>query len=104
MGNHLEAYVLANIELDVSWQVVESILKIEGVKTAQVVTGQFDAVILVHFSELEDLAKIIEQIHHVKGMLRTQTLLTVPPPVRAGDIVPGIVEEEKTGFDNYPDR
>lgn len=102
-GNHLQAYVLANVEPNVSWQAVGNILKIEGVKTAQVVTGQFDAVILLQFSELDDLAKIIEHIHRVKGVLRTQTLLTVPQPVSAGGTMPSIVEEGQTGFDNYPD-
>jgi DNA-binding Lrp family transcriptional regulator len=103
--NGLEAYVLVNIEVNsVSWDVIESVLKIEGVKTAHVVTGQFDAVVLAEFSELDDLGKIVERIHRVKGVLRTQTLLSVPSPVRAGNVMPGLAEEEKTGFDSYSDR
>lgn len=107
MGIGLEAYVLVNVEANVSWQVVEHVLKIEGVKTARVVTGQFDAIVLVQFSELEDLGKIIERIHRVKGVLRTQTLLTVPSPSRTGNtgnVMPGLVEQEKTGLESYPDR
>ena len=100
----MEAYILVNIEANVSWQVVEVVLKIEGVKTARVVTGQFDAVVLVQFSELDDLGKIIKRIQRVKGVLRTQTLLTVPSPVRAGNVMPDLAEEEKTGLERYPDR
>jgi DNA-binding Lrp family transcriptional regulator len=100
----LEAYVLVNVEAGVGWQVVEFVLKIEGVKTARVVTGQFDAIVLVEFSELDDLGKIIERIHRVKGVLRTQTLLTVPSPSRTGNIMPGLAEEGRTGFESYPDR
>lgn len=107
MGIDLEAYVLINVEANVSWQVVEFVLKIEEVKTARVVTGQFDVIVLLQFSELEALGKIIERIQRVKGVLRTQTLLTVPSPRRTsntGDIMSGLAEEEKTGPDNYPDR
>jgi uncharacterized protein with GYD domain len=101
----LEAYILINIEASsVSWQVVEFVLKIEGVKTIRVVTGQFDVVVLVQFSELDDLGKIIERIHRVKGVLRTQTLLTIPSPVRADNMMPNLAEEEKTGLERYPDR
>jgi len=101
----LEAYILVNIEASSeSWQIIEAVVKIEGVKTANVVTGQFDAVVLVQFSELDRLGKIVEQIHSVKGVLRTQTLISVPSPVRAGSVMPGLAEEEKTGSDTYSDR
>ena len=101
----MEAYILVNIEASSeTWQIIETVLKIEGVKTAKVVTGQFDAVVLVQFSELDHLGKIVEHIHRVKGVLRTQTLLSVPLPVRAGTIMQGLAEEEKTGSDTYSDR
>jgi DNA-binding Lrp family transcriptional regulator len=100
----LEAYVLINTEASVSWQVVEAVLKIEGVKTGHVVTGQFDAIVLVQFSELDDFRKIIARIQRVKGVLRTQTLLAVPSPSRTVNVMPSLAEEEKTGPDNYPDR
>lgn len=100
----MEAYILVNVEANVSWQVVESVLKIEGVKTARVVTGQFDVIVLVQFLELDDIGKIIERIHRIKGVLRTQTLLAVPSPRRTSDITPSLAEEGKTGPNNYPDR
>jgi DNA-binding Lrp family transcriptional regulator len=78
----LEAYILINTEADALWKVAEAALKIEGAKAAHAVTGQFDAVVLVEFSKMDHLAKIIERIQLVKGVVRTQTLITIPPPVR----------------------
>jgi len=100
----LEAYILISTEANASWQIVEASLKIEGVKTIRVVTGQFDAVALVQFSDLDDLRKIIDRIQHKKGVLRTQSLIIIPPPAGTGDMMPGLSEEEKTGLESYPDR
>ncbi len=100
----MEAYILINIEANASWQIAEASLKIEGVKTTHVVTGQFDAVALVQFPDLDDLRKIIDRIQHQKGVLRTQTLITIPPPARIGNMMPSLGEEEKTGLERYPDR
>jgi len=100
----LEALILLNAEAGSLWQVLESILKIGGVKTTYGVTGQFDAVVLTEFSDIEDLRKIIEKIHHVKGVLRTQTLMTIPPPVRTGTMMPSLSEEERMGPNGLPDR
>jgi len=78
----LEAYILINAEPGMIWEVAEAALKIEGVKKAHAVTGQFDDVILVEFAKMEELGKIIEQIQSVNGVRRTQTLVTIPPPIR----------------------
>ena len=99
----MEAYILINVEANASWQIAEASLKIEGIKTIRVVTGQFDAVALVQFSDLDDLRKIIDKIQHEKGVLRTQTLITIPPAARTGNMMPSLGEEEKTGPERYPD-
>jgi hypothetical protein len=78
----LEAYILISTEANALWQVAEAALKVEGVKMAHAVTGQFDAVVLVEFSKMDYLGTIIDKIQHLKGVLRTQTLMTIPPPVR----------------------
>jgi len=100
----LEALILVNTEAGVLWQVLESVLKIDGVKTAYGVMGQFDAVVLAQFSDLDDLGKMIKKIHHVKGVLRTQTLMTVSPPVGTGSVMRSLPEEERMGPNGYPDR
>lgn len=78
----MEAYVLINAEPGMIWKVAEVALRIEGVKIAHAVTGQFDVVAFVDFLKMEDLGKIIEKIQHLKGVRRTQTLIAVPPTIR----------------------
>lgn len=78
----MEAYILINTEANALWNIADATLKIEGVKMAHAVTGQFDAVALVSFPKVEDLRKIIEKIQHLKGVRGTQTLIAIPPPVR----------------------
>ena len=100
----MEAFVLVNTEAGVLWQVLEAVLKIGGVKTVYGVTGQFDAMVLVQFSDLDNMRKIIEKVHHVKGVLRTQTLMIIPAPATTASVMPSLREEEMTGPNNYPDR
>jgi DNA-binding Lrp family transcriptional regulator len=100
----LEAIVLVNVEAGALWQVVEAVVKIDGVKTVYGVTGQFDAVVLTEFSDLNDMVKIIGRINHVEGVLHTQTLMTVPPPEGAGRVTPSLLEEERAGPNSYADR
>jgi len=78
----LEAYILVNTQSNVIWNVAEAVLKIEGVKNANAVTGQFDVVALLQFPKMEDLGNIIDKIQHLNGVRRTQTLITIPRPVR----------------------
>ena len=78
----MEAYVLMNTEANALWNVADSTLKIEGVKTAHAVTGEFDVVALVSFPKIEDLGKIIEKMQRLKGVRGTETLIAIPPPVR----------------------
>jgi DNA-binding Lrp family transcriptional regulator len=49
---------------------------------AHAVTGQFDVVIYAEFVKMDDLGHIIEEIQRLKGVRRTQTVITVPPPMR----------------------
>ncbi|MEM3618623.1 MAG: Lrp/AsnC ligand binding domain-containing protein [Candidatus Bathyarchaeia archaeon] len=78
----MEAYILINAEAGMIWEVAEAALKIEGVKMAHAVTGQFDAVVYVEFAKVEELGKIIERVQQIGGVRRTQTLIAVPPPIR----------------------
>jgi len=78
----LEAYILVNAEAGAIWEVAEETLKVQGVKTAHAVTGQFDVVVFVEFAKVEELGRVIEQIQQIKGVRRTQTLIAIPPPIR----------------------
>lgn len=78
----MRAYILVNSEPGMIWKVAEAALKIDGVREAYAVTGQFDDIIQVEFEKMEDLGRIIERVQSIKGVLRTQTLITIPPPIR----------------------
>jgi len=78
----MKAYILVNSEPGMIWRVAEASLNIEGVMEAHAVTGQFDDVIEVEFEKMADLGKIIEKVQSIKGVLRTQTLIVIPPPIR----------------------
>jgi DNA-binding Lrp family transcriptional regulator len=78
----LEAYILVNAEAGAIWEVAEETLKVQGVKTAHAITGQFDVVIFVEFAKVEELGRVIERIQQIKGVRRTQTLIAIPPPIR----------------------
>ncbi|MEM2440185.1 MAG: Lrp/AsnC ligand binding domain-containing protein [Candidatus Bathyarchaeia archaeon] len=78
----LEAYILVNTEPGMIWEVAEAMLKIEGVKMAHAVTGQFDVAAYAEFAKVEELGKIIEKAQQIKGVRRTQTLMAIPPPIR----------------------
>ncbi|MEM1530325.1 MAG: Lrp/AsnC ligand binding domain-containing protein [Candidatus Bathyarchaeia archaeon] len=79
---HMKAYILVNSEPGMIWKVAEAALSIECVKEAYAVTGQFDNIVQIEFEKMEDLGRIIEKIQSIKGVLRTQTLITIPPPIR----------------------
>lgn len=78
----MEAYILVNAEAGAIWEVAEETLKVQGVKTAHAITGQFDVVIFVEFAKVEELGRVIERIQQIKGVRRTQTLIAIPPPIR----------------------
>jgi len=78
----LEAYVLIDAEPGSIWDVAEATMKIKGVKKAQAVTGQYDAVAYVEFLKMDDLGEVLEKIQRVKGVRRTQTLIAIPPTIR----------------------
>ncbi len=78
----MEAYVLIDTEPGSIWNVAEATMKIKGVKKAQAVTGQYDAVAYVEFLKMDDLGKVLEKIQRVNGVRRTQTLIAIPPTIR----------------------
>ncbi|MEM1989963.1 MAG: Lrp/AsnC ligand binding domain-containing protein [Candidatus Bathyarchaeia archaeon] len=78
----MKAYILVNSEPGMIWKIAEAALKIDGVKEAYAITGQFDDIIHVEFEKMENLGRIIEKVQSIKGVLRTQTLIVIPPPIR----------------------
>jgi len=77
----MEAYVFVNTGPDMLWKVAEHALKIDVIKTAHAVTGQYDVVIYAVFENMEALGELIRKIHTIKGVMRTQTAVVVPPRI-----------------------
>jgi DNA-binding Lrp family transcriptional regulator len=77
----MEAYILVNTGPDMLWRVADEALKIDGVKTAHAVTGQYDVVIYGVFENMEALGKLIRKIHTLQGVMKTHTAVVIPPRI-----------------------
>lgn len=73
----LEAYVLINTQPGRLWEVAEDAVKIQGVKMAHAVTGQFDVIVFIEFLRIEELGRIIDGIQSIDGVLRTHTAIAM---------------------------
>lgn len=74
--------MLVNTEPGKLWEIAEASLKIEGIKMAHAVTGQFDVVAYAEFTKMDELGKIIEKLQRLQGVRRTQTAIAIPPTIR----------------------
>ncbi|UCE43864.1 MAG: Lrp/AsnC ligand binding domain-containing protein, partial [Candidatus Bathyarchaeota archaeon] len=61
------------------WQIAAAALKIEGVKMAHAVTGQFDMVAYAEFINIDALRRMIDTLGSLEGVQRTQTAVAIPP-------------------------
>jgi len=75
----LEAYILVNSVPRMVWEIAEAALKIEGVKMAHAVTGQFDVIAYAEFANMDALREIIHRFMSLHGVHRTQTAVVIPP-------------------------
>ena len=69
-----EAFILVSAEPNSLWNVRKDAQKIEGVKLARCVVGRFDVIVQ---AETSNLSWIIARIHALKGVLKTETLITL---------------------------
>ena len=70
----VEAFVLVTTKPGTLWKVVEDARKIANVKLARPVSGRFDVLIQV---ETNDLSWVISRIHDLKGIIKTETLVSL---------------------------
>ena len=75
----VKAYILINSEPMRVWEIAEEACKIEGVKMAHAVTGQFDVVAYAEFANIDMLRGIIDKLGSLDGVRRTQTAVAIPP-------------------------
>lgn len=58
MVSVVEAYIFVNSDPGMFWEIAEAALKIEGVKMAHVVVGEFDVIAYAEFVNMDMLADI----------------------------------------------
>ena len=68
------AFVLVTTAVGKTKEVLKGLIKIEGVKSVDVVMGPYDIIAVVEGDSLESIGKIITgQFHRVEGLERTTT-------------------------------
>ena len=78
----LKAFILINTHSGSLWKVAEEALRIQNVRMAIPVTGEFEVIAFAEFAKIEDLQRVINSFQSIKGVLKTQTCIAIPHPVR----------------------
>ena len=73
----VKAYILIVTAVGKEVEVANSVKKINGVKEANPVYGEYDVVIEIVANTLDELNKIISQIRKEPSILRTVTLIAM---------------------------
>jgi DNA-binding Lrp family transcriptional regulator len=55
----------------------KEIEKIEGVKTVHVVVGTYDAIAYAELNSTNELRQLLDNIHKIEGITRTETCIAV---------------------------
>lgn len=76
MGN-VKAYILLITSIGKELDVVNDVKKLNGVKDATPVYGEYDVVVEVEAPDLNELNKIINQIRRNSSIIRTVTLISM---------------------------
>ncbi len=74
----MEAYVLVNCDAGESWKIAEAARRIESVKMAHAVTGQYDVIAFIKFADMDGLTEILGRFQTMEGIQRTYTAVAIP--------------------------
>lgn len=74
----MEAYILINCEAGESWKIANAARKIKMVKMAHAVTGQYDVMAFIEFSDMDLLTEILGKFQSMEGVERTYTAVAIP--------------------------
>ena len=77
----MNAFILINMERGKLWKVAEEALRIEGVKIAHAVTGQYDVILYVEFLNISELSEIINKIQSISEVIKTSTAIAMVPRI-----------------------
>ncbi|MGH2688329.1 MAG: Lrp/AsnC family transcriptional regulator [Actinomycetota bacterium] len=70
----VSAYILILTEVGKAAQVADAVAKVEGVKSAEDVTGPYDVIVRAEAKTVDDLGKlVVAKIQAVEGITRTLT-------------------------------
>ena len=75
------AYVFINAEPGKLWQIAGTASKINGVKMADAITGDFDVVVYTELEDMNGLSNLIALLQNIKGVIRTHTSIVIPTRV-----------------------
>ena len=73
----MKAYVLIEVEVGKAGEVAEAVQKIEGVKSADTVTGHYDVVAAIEVAGIDAMGTVVKQIHSIAGICKTTTCIGV---------------------------
>jgi len=73
-----KAFVLIEVAVGKTKDVVAMLKKVEGVKSVEAVTGPYDIIAVVEMPDVNAIGDLVTRnIHSVSGIARTVTCLTV---------------------------
>lgn len=78
----MEAYVLVNCEAGKSWEIAEAARTVKNVKMAHAVTGEYDIVAFIEFSDMDVLTEILGRFQAMKGVQKTHTAVAIPQKLK----------------------
>ena len=73
----MEGYLLLECSSGNVWKVLAEIVKIDGIKMAHVVTGNYDVIAFAEFSGIEELTSLIQKVQTLSGVQKTQTAVAM---------------------------
>ena len=68
------AFVLIETQVGKARQVVQELRSMDGISSADVVTGNFDVIVLVEAADMSGMAELVTgRVQSVRGVMRTIT-------------------------------
>jgi DNA-binding Lrp family transcriptional regulator len=73
----MEGYLLLECSSGNVWKVLADVEKIDEIKIAHVVTGNFDIIAFAEFSGINELTSLIQKVQTISGVQKTQTAVAM---------------------------
>jgi len=76
-----KAFILINTAPSKLWRIADALRELSEVKIASAVTGAFDVIVYAEVVDMSALGALINIIHSMDGVERTQSAIEIPPRV-----------------------